>query len=103
MAIRFENLRPLSDIQPWDEDLYARGPNGEIFQRQVCFGKGGQLKEVRWVLFEGGGFCQAPSDEFMNDIEEYGGDPRVAMSHPEMHKKWGGNPDERQPGRFNNR
>jgi hypothetical protein len=95
MAARFDNLRNVQLIQHNDQDIYAVGSRGEILQKKVSFHASGQLKSVEWVPFEGGGYCQAPSEQFLTDIEEHGNDPRLAMSDPEVRRKWGGNPDER--------
>lgn len=89
--------RPLSDIKPGDEDLYARGSDGQTLQRCVSFGKDGNPTfSWRPIL---GGFCQLPSDRYMEALEEHGGDPRLVASDPRVRRQFGGHPEERKPGR----
>ncbi len=89
----FSNLRPIDDIDVMnDRDTYGLGPNGEVYQKKTSFKKSIIDPEITWVPVEGG-FCQQISDEFEEDLENHGSDPRVACSAER--KKWGGNPDER--------
>jgi len=93
--IRLNGIRLVQDIKPGDPDLFALGTDGKTYQKKVSFDQSCQPIKVEWVLFTGGGHCQAPSTQYLHDLENHGGDPRLMAGDAQMTKKYGGPPDER--------
>ena len=92
---KFSQARFVGDIKPGDSDLYAVGLDGQMLQKRIKFDTGGKVEHTDWIPFEGGGFCQSPSDEYLKLLNDCDNDPRIVAGSRKARRWWGGNPEER--------
>jgi hypothetical protein len=91
----FTSLRSIQAIKSGDLDLFALSDNGEVLVRSVKFTDQSSPGEFIWKPFMGGGFCNASSARYLQDIDDHFGDPRSTASDSKVRRKYGGNPEER--------